>query len=155
VPLDEELDALLEEIKKLKEKPLKTTVRTSTPNFQITDSSKSSVKKDYLLATEKKAYFQLSHYLKLVMLSIDDTATALEIWLKGVLPFLLTQHSLDPEEWERIVDLGDSNPQIAKESEENWRDFFQNTIKKGLVDTKILSMINEGRKRVKKMRAET
>ncbi|MFX0052768.1 MAG: hypothetical protein ACFE8U_15930 [Candidatus Hermodarchaeota archaeon] len=155
MPLDEELDALLQEIKKIKEKPVKTPVRTSTQTFQTNDLSKSSVKKEYLLATEKKAYFQISHHLKLIMLSIEDTATALEIWLKGVLPLLLAQHSLDPEEWERIVDLGDSDPQITKESEENWRDFFQNTIKKGLVDPKILILIKEGRKRVRKMRAQS
>ncbi|MFX0171381.1 MAG: hypothetical protein ACFE9L_05630 [Candidatus Hodarchaeota archaeon] len=152
MPLDEELDALLEEIKKIKDKPLKTAIRTSIPTFQINDLSKTSVKKEYLLETEKTAYFQISHYLKLVMLSIDDTATALEIWLKGVLPLLLAQHSLDPEEWERIVDLGDTDHQIEKELEENWRDFFQNTIRKGCVDPKVLTLINEGRQRVKKMR---
>jgi hypothetical protein len=152
VPLDEELDALLKEIQKIKGKPLKTTVRTSVPTFQTNDLSKSSVKKEYLLATEKKAYFQISHHLKLVMLSIEDTATALEIWLKGVLPLLLAQHSLDPEEWERIVDLGDNDPQLGKEIEEDWLKFYQNTIKKGLVNPKVLALINEGRKRVKKMR---
>ncbi|MFX0183126.1 MAG: hypothetical protein ACFE95_08610 [Candidatus Hodarchaeota archaeon] len=155
MPLDEELDALLEEIKKIKDKPLKTTIRTSFPTFQTNDASESSIKKEYLLATEKKAYFQISHHLKLVMLSIEDTATALEIWLKGVLPLLLAQNSLDPEEWERIADLCDNDPQIAKESEEDWRNFFQNTIRKGLVDPKVLSLIKEGRKRVKKMRAES
>ncbi|MFX0122381.1 MAG: hypothetical protein ACFFAE_02005 [Candidatus Hodarchaeota archaeon] len=152
MPLDKEkLDALLEEIKRLEEKPIKK--RRIMKNYSIptTNESISPIKKEFLLVTEKKIYFMISHYYKLVMLSIEDTATALEIWIKGALPLLLNRYGLEREEWERISDLGDGDSQLEQELTEDWKIFFQNTIQQGLIDKEILALINEGKLRVEKM----
>lgn len=155
MPLDKKkLDALLEEIKLLEEKPIEKHKIPHHPIVSTDIPSVSLAKKDYLLLTEKKAYFTINHYYKLVMLSIDDASTGFEIWIKGVLPLLLQRHSLDREEWERICDLGDRDSQIEKELTEDWRLFYRDTIQKGLIDSEILTLINEGRLRVKKMRPE-
>ena len=151
VPLDKEkLDALLEEIKRLEEKPIKKRRVIKRPTLPSTNNSNSTLKKDFLLVTEKKVYFMISHYYKLVMLSIDDAATAFEIWIKGMLPLLLRRYGLNREEWERISDLGDSDSLLEKELTEDWKIFFQDTIQQGLIDNEVLALINQGRLRVKK-----
>ena len=156
MPLDKEkLDALLEEIKRLEEKPIdkrRIMRHYSTP---MTEISLSPSKKDFLLDTEKKVYFQLSHYYKLVMLSIDDTATAFEIWIKGILPLLLRRNGIEREEWERISDLGDNDSELEQEQTEDWKTFFQQTIQQGLIDREILALINEGKLRVEKMQRDS
>lgn len=155
MPLDKKkLDALLDEIKDLKETPVKKqrTFIHQTPS--TTNLTASPVKKDFLLTTEKNAYFQINHHYRLVMLSVDNTATALEIWIKGILPLLLVRHGIDQEEWERICDLGDRNAELEEEITEDWKKFFEKTIQQGLIDKEILTIINEGRRRVEKMRAD-
>ncbi|MFW9992744.1 MAG: hypothetical protein ACFFD4_11910 [Candidatus Odinarchaeota archaeon] len=156
MPIDQEqMDALLEEIKRLEKKPGKVKSRESVlPAFTKVSETQTPIKKEFLLSTEKKAYFHISHHYKLTMLSIDDPGTALAIWLKGILPLLLSQHGIDTEEWERICDLGDNDSKLGEELEENWKVFFQKTVKQKRIDTKILSLINEGKKRVEKMRLE-
>lgn len=155
MPLDKEkLDALLEEIKHLKDKPVKKQKAITHPTGLAIKVSSSPLKKDFLLTTEKQAYFDIDHYYKLVMLSIDDAATAFEIWIKGILPLLLVRHGLDREEWERICDLGDSLSQVQEELIEDWKKFFQKITQHGLIDKEILALINEGRLRVEKMRKE-
>ncbi|UCG04507.1 MAG: hypothetical protein JSW11_11090 [Candidatus Heimdallarchaeota archaeon] len=156
MPLDKEkLDALLEEIKRLEERPIKKRRVVKHHSIQTNNKSIFPIKKDFLLVTEKKVFFMMSHYYKLVMLSIDDTATAFEIWIKGVLPLLLGRYGLDREEWERVSDLGDRDSQLEQELTEDWKLFFQNTIQKGLIDNEILALINEGKKRVEKMRRKS
>ncbi|MFW9905375.1 MAG: hypothetical protein ACFFFH_13625 [Candidatus Thorarchaeota archaeon] len=156
MPLDKEkLDALLEEIKRLEEKPVKKRQVLRHYSIPMSEGSSSPIKKDFLLDTEKKIYFSLSHYYKLVMLSIDDTATAFEIWIKGVLPLLLRRNGLGREEWERISDIGDNDSQLEQEQTEDWKIFFQQTIQQGLIDNEILALINEGKLRVEKMRRES
>ena len=155
MPLDKEkLDALLEEIKRLEERPIKK--RRAMKHHTIPTTSKliSPIKKDFLLVTEKMLYFQISHYYKLVMLSIEDTATAFEIWIKGILPLLLRRFGLEREEWERISDLGDGDTHLERELIEDWKVFFQDTIQQGLIDEEILTIINEGKLRVEKMRRD-
>lgn len=151
-PIDKKkLDSLLEEIKNLEEivdeQPKKLrflpSIRTDTPE-----------KKAYLLQTEKKAYFWISHHYRIAMLSIDDTATAIQVWIKGILPKLLTRHGLDPEEWERITELGDNDPRMQDELIEDWKIFYRDIIKQGKIDHEILSLIGEGRIRVEKMRED-
>ncbi len=155
MPLDKEkLDALLEEIKLLEERPIKKRRVLKRQTIPTTNKLISPIKKDHLLVTEKKVYFLISHYYKLVMLSIDDTATAFEIWIKGILPLLLRRYGLEREEWERISDLGDDDSQLEKELIEDWKVFFQDTIQQGLIDEEILTIINEGKLRVEKMRRE-
>jgi hypothetical protein len=155
MPLNEELEALLDEIKRLDNKQINNKKKSISPVISITEKPKQFDKKAFLLETEKKAYFEMSHYFKIVLMSIDDPGTGLEVWLKGVLPILLTRHSLDLEEWSRICNIGDNDTNLAKELEEDWKVFFLSTIKKGQIDTKILSLINEGRKQVDKIRKTT
>jgi prophage antirepressor-like protein len=155
VPLDKEkLDALLEEIKRLEEKPIKKRSTLRHPIIPSVDTTPSPVKKTFLHLTEKNVYFMINHYYKLVMLSIEDTATAFEIWIKGVLPLLLRRHGLEREEWERICDLGDNDSQLEKELTEDWKTFYHDTIQQGLIDNEVLKLINEGRLRIKKMKSE-
>ncbi len=152
-PLDKEkLDGLLDEIKNLKGKSLKSPRRFIYSTPVKIDKETSATKKDFLLSTEKKAYFLFNHYFRVVMSSIGDIATALQIWVRGVLPLLLTKHGLDLEEWERIVGIGDNDSQLQEELDDDWKAFLKNTIEKGQVDTEILTLIDEGKIRVKKMR---
>lgn len=156
MPLDKKkLDALLEDIKKLEDNEVK--IKHSRPKQNIRNVSKEkfSLKKDHLLHTEKKLYFLISHYFNLNLLSINDTAIALEIWIKAILPLLLQRHGIDLDEWERICDIGDQNLKLEEEQNKSWLNFFQNTIRKGQIDREILVLINEGKKRVKKMREES
>jgi hypothetical protein len=154
-PIDKKkLDGLLKEIKNLKERVHETPKKLRTlPSFKM-DSLPYPEKKSYLLQTEKKAYFWITHHYKIAMLSIDDTATAIQVWIKGILPKLLTHHGLDPEEWERIADLGDNDSQVQDELIEDWKIFYNDVIKPGKIDSDILSIIGEGRSRVEKMREE-
>lgn len=155
MPLDKEkLDALLEEIKRLEEKPIKKRRVLRHPIIKSVDTHPSPVKKTFLHITEKNVYFMINHHYKLVMLSIDDTATAFEIWIKGVLPLLLRRHGIDREEWERICDLGDNDSQLEKELTEDWKVYYQDTIQQGLIDTEVLTLINEGKLRVEKMQKD-
>ena len=153
LPLDEELDALLEEIKKLdgdiqsrkKKFPPISTGGASTQYIP-------SIKKPDLFETEKTAYFELNHYFKLTLMSIDDAGTALEIWIKAVLPHLLQKHALTTDEWERICNIGDKSDAIEQELDQDWLKFYKEIIRTGQVDEMILGFINEGKKRVEKMR---
>jgi hypothetical protein len=156
LPLDKEkLDALLEEIKKLDAKKVEKKAKMSHQIVKKVEQFDTTMKKRYLLPTEKQMYFFISNYYKLTMLSIDDPAIALEIWIKAILPLLLQQHGTDLDEWERICDLGDDDPLLEEEQNTSWLDFFKNTIEKGLVNQEILILINEGRKRVERMRGES
>ncbi len=156
MPLDKKkLDALLEDIKKLDDNEVKIKHSRPTQLVRKVNKDEFSLKKDHLLPTEKKMYFSISHFFKLNLLSINDTAIALEIWIKAILPLLLQRHGLDLDEWERICDIGDHDPKLEEEQDKSWLNFFHNTVKKGLIDREILVMINEGKNRVKKMREES
>ncbi len=153
MPLDKEkLDDLLDEIKRLGAKKVGKKAKLSHQIVNKVEQHNTTMKKRYLLPTEKQMYFFISNYYKLTMLSIDDPGTALEIWIKAILPLLLQRHGTDLDEWERICDLGDDDPLLEEEQHRSWLDFFKNTIEKGLVDQEILILINEGKKRVERMR---
>ena len=155
MPLDKrKIDDLLVEIKRIEDRKLKEKKKTHHQTIQKTDQMDTTVKKRYLLATEKQMYFLLSHHYKLTMLSVDEPATALEIWIKGILPLLLQRHGIEFDEWERICNIGDADPLLEEEHKKSWSHFFKNTIKKGQIDHEILILINEGKKRVKKLRDE-
>ena len=98
-----------------------------------------------LAETERKAYMEISHFFRLVTLSIDDIGTALEVWVKGVLPHLLQKHSIEEEEWERICTVGDST---VPESELNheWTQFLETVFEKGKISEDLMKQIEEGRK---------
>ncbi len=156
MPLDKKtLDALLEDIKKLDDIEVK--IKHSRPRQIVKNVIKEEfpLKKDHLLPTEKKMYFSICHFFKLNLLSINDTAIALEIWIKAILPLLLQRHGLDLDEWERICDIGDHDPRLEEEQDKSWLKFFYNTVKEGKIDREILVMINEGKNRLIKMREES
>ena len=156
MPLDKKkLDALLEDIKKLDDNEVK--IKHSRPRQIVKNVIRKEfpLKKDHLLPTEKKVYFSISHFFRLNILSINDTAIALEIWIKAILPLLLQKHGLDLDEWERICDIGDQDPKLEEEQDESWLKFFNKTVKNGHIDQEILVLINEGKNRVKKMREES
>ena len=52
------------------------------------------------------------------------------------------------EEWERMCDIGDNNPEIQQQQEESWKKFYQEIVKQGNLDSEILDLINEGKKKV-------
>lgn len=146
------LKAILEELNQL-EDDQKINKRISIPlsNVVHVEQPVSQEKKDYLLATEIKAYFEISHYYHLVSLSIDDLAISLEIWIKAILPLLLQQHGIDREEWERVCLIGDADPKLEKELRADWKNFLTIFIKQGQINQKVLSLIEKGKERVKKL----
>ncbi|MFX0138821.1 MAG: hypothetical protein ACFFDN_34590 [Candidatus Hodarchaeota archaeon] len=157
MPLDKEkLDVLLKEIEHLKQKPFKRPKRLIHSIFRTTGKSTtpSSVKKDYLLPTEKKTYFEINHFYRLIMLSIGDMSTAIAIWINGVLPLLLSHYGLEIEEWERICNIGDQNSRLVEELNTDWIKFFQDKVEQGQIDPDILTLINQGKLRVDKMRTQ-
>ena len=58
---------------------------------------------------------------------------------------------MDFDEWERICNLGDNDPLLEDEQNKSWVLFFKNTIREGKIDEEILSLIDEGKNRVKKL----
>ncbi|MHA2091589.1 MAG: hypothetical protein ACW98K_12075 [Candidatus Kariarchaeaceae archaeon] len=151
MPIENELDALLEEIALLEKKIDKRKPKKKLARLPTDDHPLSPLKKPVLLPTEKKVYFQINQYFKLTMISIENTEVALEIWIKGVLPLLLKRLNLEVEEWERISDLGDADKELQIESDSEWTNFFQHTIKSGNIDEEILILINEGKKKIERM----
>ena len=153
MPLDKsKLDDLLEEIKRLEEEKSDIIVKMSKSPILHRPIVQDSMKKDYLLPTEKKAFFNISHYYKLTMLSLEDPGVALEIWIKGILPYLLVKNGLDNDEWERLCNIEEENKSIAQELQGDWKNFFKDTIQKGFVDEKVLELINEGKGKIDRIK---
>lgn len=152
-PDKKKIDSLMKDIKWLEENEFSDTIERFKP-IPVTlpqstrQASEDPLKKKFLLPPEKQAYFQLSHYFRLVMVSIDDPGTALEIWLRGILPKLLVRYAITLEEWERITNIGDSDEDIQAELLIDWQDFYKETVKTGKIDRKLLELIHEGRVRV-------
>jgi hypothetical protein len=151
MPLKNELDALLEEITALEKEIDKRKPKKKFARFPTSDHPLAPLKKTELLSTEKQVYFRINHYFKLTMLSIEKTEVALEIWIKAILPLLLKKLNLEVEEWERICEIGDQNKDLQTESDLEWKNFFDHTIKLGNVDKEILVLINEGKKKIERM----
>jgi hypothetical protein len=85
------------------------------------------------------------------MISIARAETALEIWIKGILPLLLQRYMVEIEEWERMCKIGDNNPEIQQQQEESWKNFYQEIVKQGNLDSEVLDLINKGKKKVDKL----
>lgn len=157
MPLDKKkTDLLLKDIEWLEENEFAKTIERFKPiHGNIPLSTRQApqlapLKKKFLLPPEKHVYFQLSHYFRLVMVSMDDPGIGLEIWLRGVLPKLLTRYAITLEEWERITDIGDSDEEIQEELRKDWEDFYEKMIRQGKIEAEILGLINEGRARIQK-----
>ncbi|MHA1443325.1 MAG: hypothetical protein ACTSR4_01040, partial [Candidatus Hodarchaeales archaeon] len=147
-PIDKKkIDALLEDIAHLDKKLSKKKFRRKRVNLPNSSNALSPLKKPDLLETEKLVYFDICHYFKLTMLSINHTETALEIWIKGILPLLLQRYMVEIEEWERMCDIGDNNSEIQQQQEESWQKFFHEIIQQGRLDSEALDLINQGKKR--------
>ena len=148
MPLDKrKVDALLEEIATLDKE-----VKTHQKRKRLTRISREKhhlepLKLPELAETEKQVYNHISQYFKLVMISFQNAEVGLQIWIKGVLPLLLERYSLEVEEWERICDIGDNDPEIQKEIDNSWKDFFKEVVQAGKIEEKVLSMINKGKKK--------
>ncbi|MFW9778538.1 MAG: hypothetical protein ACFFE8_06755 [Candidatus Heimdallarchaeota archaeon] len=158
MPIDKKkVDSLLKEIEKLEENELSRTFghyKTThvTPPLSTLHNSLEPLKKKHLQSTEKQTYLELSHYFRLVMVSIDDPGIGLEIWLRGILPKLLKRNAINLEEWERITNIGDSDEIIQKELLVDWKSFYQEKIRRGKLEEDILRIINEGRARAQRKR---
>ncbi len=149
MPIDKnKIDALLEDIAHLDKKLSKKKLRRKRVNLPNSTNALSPLKKPDLLETEKLVYFDICHYFKLTMLSINHTETALEIWIKGILPFLLQRYMVEIEEWERMCDIGDNNPEIQQQQDESWIKFYRVIIQRGKLDSEVLNLINIGKKKV-------
>ena len=109
------------------------------------DFIKYIAEEQYDKVDEIKAYFDISHYYQLVILSIDDISIALEVWIKGILPILLLRHGIDLEEWDRICSLADSIKTIEQELSQDWERFLEKIVRHGLVDNEIEIIIDEAK----------
>ena len=149
MPIDKKkIDALLEDFESLEKKLSKKKLKKKRVNLPSSSEALSPLKKPHLLDTEKQVYFDICHYFKLTMISISRAETALEIWIKGILPLLLQRYMVEIEEWERMCDIGDNNPEIQQEQEESWKKFYHQVVKQGNLDSEILDLINKGKKKV-------
>ena len=149
MPIDpKKIDALLEDIDLLDKKLSTKKLRRKRVNLPNSANALSPLKKPHLLETEKLVFFDLCHYFKLTMLSINKTEIALEIWIKGVLPLLLQRYMVEVEEWERMCDIGDNNSEIQQQQDESWKKFYREVIQQGKLDSEVLNLINTGKKKV-------
>ena len=152
MPIDKKkIDALMEDIEQLDKKLSTKKLKRKRVNLPSSSGALSPLKKLHLLETEKLVYFDICHYFKLTMISISRAETALEIWIKGILPLLLQRYMVEIEEWERMCDIGDNNPEIQQQQEESWKKFYHEIVKKGNLDSEILDLINKGKKKVDRL----
>lgn len=131
-------EEIFSEIKVQKEtpkQPLKDVI-----SFSIEESE---LKKEELSETEKKAYFELSLHYKLTIMAIKNLSHAIKVWLGSILPILLEKHSITREEWDRIGSIGDNNQKLEKELEQKWKLFFENEVKKKLINSEIWNVIQK------------
>jgi hypothetical protein len=148
MPIDKKkIDALLEDIAFIDKKLSKKERRRKRTNLPNRSNALSPLKKPDLLETEKMIYFDICHYFKITMLSIHHTETALEIWIKGILPLLLQRYMVEIEEWERMCDIGDKDPEIQQQQDGDWKKFYEEIVKQGELDSEVLDLINKGKKR--------
>ena len=104
MPIDKKkIDALMEDIEQLDKKLSTKKLKRKRVNLPSSSGALSPLKKPHLLETEKLVYFDICHYFKLTMISISRAETALEIWIKGILPLLLQRYMVEIEEWEIII----------------------------------------------------
>jgi hypothetical protein len=152
MPIDKKkIDALMEDIDQLDKKMSEKKLKRKRVNLPSSSEALSPLKKPHLLETEKLVYFDICHYFKLTMISISRAETALEIWIKGILPLLLQRYMVEIEEWERMCDIGDNNPEIQQQQEESWKKFYDEIVKQGNLDSEILDLINKGKKKVDRL----
>lgn len=102
--------------------------------------------KETLTETETKVYITISHYFRLVTVTIPDIAIAYEIWLKGILQILLDEVGLTFESWDRICSIGDHTKGLQKRVDKEWTAFLEK-VPKGNINPDIWRLIQVGRKR--------
>ncbi len=152
MPLDlSKLKELIEELKILSDDKKLHSSRNFPQKNYPDQWIQNKTKKKFLLETEKKAYFEISYFYRLVSISIDDTTISFEIWIKGVLPYLLTYHSIDFDEWDRICTIGDSDSTLENGLNSGWKNFLKKIVEEEKIDEKIWDFIQEGKRKVDKL----
>lgn len=109
----------------------------------IPSEKSNHLKKEKLAETEINAYIDITFHYKLTIMAISRLHQALQVWLNGILPILLTRHSLNKVEWGRISNIGDFDPEIQTELESKWLHFFENRVKTKLIDPEIWNLLQK------------
>lgn len=150
MPLDKEkLDDILDIIKFLETLPEKREdFALPKQNILLEKTTQPEIKPSTLGSSERKIYFYLSHFFRLTLLSIPDTAVALETWVNILLPYFMTNLSVvDEDSWAIICEKGDNDKNLQKELDEDWIKFYNHYVKKNKIKPKILKLLGEGRKK--------
>lgn len=99
-----------------------------------------------LTETESKVYILLSHYFRLLTITVPNLSVAYEIWLKGILEVLLDEVGLSFDNWDRICTIGDHDNSLQERVDSEWTVFLEE-IQKGNINTKVWALIQKGKKR--------
>lgn len=104
------------------------------------------IEKETLTETETKVYITISHYFRLVTITIPNISVAYELWLKGILQILLVEVGLTVENWDRICTIGDHDSVIQDLVDAEWTNFLE-TIQQGHLNEEVWDLIQKGKRR--------
>ena len=99
-----------------------------------------------LSETEAKVYITISHYFRLLTLTVPNLTVAYEIWLKAILQILLGEVGLSFESWDRICAIGDHRRRLQDRLDKDWTNFLE-TIKEGKINEEVWYLIQKGKDR--------
>ena len=102
--------------------------------------------KETLTETETKVYITISHYFRLVTITIPNISVAYELWLKGILQILLAEVGLTLDNWDRICTIGDHDSAIQDLVDSEWTTFLEE-IQQGHLNEEIWELIQKGKRR--------
>ncbi len=141
-----ELEVFIQELNELlqsnKQKFVK--LKPSTlPDYSEIDEQ---YKNEILTETESKVYIKLSHYFRLLTITVPNLSVAYEIWLKGILEILLDEVGLSFENWDRICTIGDLDSILQDRVDYEWTGFLEE-LQNGHINAKVWALIQKGKKR--------
>ena len=102
--------------------------------------------KEKLTETEAKVYILISHYFRLLTLTVPNLSVAYEIWLKGILKVLMSDVGLTLENWDRICTIGDHDSDLQDRMDTDLPSFLDQ-IKLGKMNEEVWELIQKGKKR--------
>lgn len=102
--------------------------------------------KETLTETETKVYITISHYFRLVTITIPNISVAYELWLKGILQILLAEVGLTLDNWDRICTIGDHDSAIQELVDAEWTTFLEE-IQQGHLNEEVWELIQKGKRR--------